>query len=189
MALLILGLAIFFGAHLLPSFPEAHARLRARLGAGPYRGLFSLVSLLGFALIVWGYAIARPNSPTLWQPPVWSAWIPIVLMIPAMILLAAAYVPAGRIKAAVRHPMLAAVKIWAFAHLLANGDLAGVLLFGSFLAYAVWDRISVKRRGAIEPVAGPGRNDAFAVFAGLAFYAAFLLGLHRLLIGVPIHPV
>ena len=189
MALLILGLAIFLGMHLLPTFPAAHAALRARLGAGPYRGLFSLVSLAGFVLIVWGYAAARPNAPVLWQPPVWTAWIPIVLMIPAMILLAAAYMPAGRIKAAARHPMLAAVKIWAFAHLLANGDAVGVALFGSFLAYAVWDRISVKRRGRPEPVAGPARNDAFAVFVGLAFYAAFLLGLHRLLIGVPVYPV
>ncbi|MDQ4060491.1 MAG: NnrU family protein [Pseudomonadota bacterium] len=190
MAILLVGLVLFLGAHLLPTFPEPRARLRGRLGEGPYRGLFSLVSLVGFALIVWGYS--RAPFVGVWTPPVWTRHLALLLMIPAMILLVATYAPPGRIKAAVRHPMLAAVKIWAFAHLLANGDLASILLFGAFLAYAVYDRISVKHRearGEVTVRGGPARNDVYAVLGGLALYAVFAVWLHPLLIGVPALPV
>ncbi|MFN7054318.1 NnrU family protein [Hyphomonas sp.] len=193
MTYLILGLVIFFGTHL---FSAVRSRapgkdIRAKMGMGPYMGLYSLVAIAGFALIVWGYGAARP-APILYQPPVWMAHLNLVLMLPAMILLAAAYAPTGRIKKAAKHPMLAAVKIWALGHLLANGELNSVLLFGSFLAYGVIDRIALKRRGDNGP--GPdtpvsAMGDVAAIVIGTAAYAAILLWLHPLLFGVAALPV
>jgi uncharacterized membrane protein len=127
------------------------------------------------------------KNPVLWDPPVWTRHIAVALMLPAMILLVAAVIP-SRIRTAVRHPMLIAIKTWALAHLLANGDLAALLLFGSFLAFAVYDRISVKKRGAQGPLgnatpSGP-LNDVAVVVIGVALYAALLLGGHQWLIGV-----
>lgn len=192
MLYLILGLVIFFGAHLFSAFrPRAPGKdLKVKLGYGPYMGLYSLVSIAGFVLIIWGFGAARP-APILYQPPVWMAHLNLVLMLPAMILLAAAYAPAGRIKKAAKHPMLAAVKIWALGHLLANGELNSVLLFGSFLAYGVIDRIAVKKRGDIGP--GPdapvsAMGDAAALVIGTAAYGAILLWLHPILFGVAALP-
>ena len=193
MALLIGGLALFFIVHLVPVVPALRAGLVERLGAGIYRGLFSLASIAGLVAIVLGYGqmqgLARSN-PELWTPPVWIKHVVLLLMIPAMILLVAAYVP-SRIRSAVRHPMLTAVAIWAFAHLLANGDLASLLLFGSFLAFAVIDRISVMGRPSLGPLGGArggALHDMAVIAAGLALYLLILFWGHARLTGVPLLP-
>ena len=169
------------------------AGLVERLGAGPYRGLFSLASIAGLVLIVLGYGqmqgLGRGN-PELWIPPTWIKHVVLLLMIPAMILLVAAYVP-SRIRSAVRHPMLAALTIWAFAHLLANGDLASLLLFGSFLAFAVIDRISVTTRASPGPLGnakGGALHDMAVIACGLALYLLILFWGHARLTGVPLLP-
>lgn len=192
MTYLILGLVIFFAGHLFSAFRsrEPGKDIKTRLGAGPYMGLYSLVSIAGFALIVWGYGAARP-APILYTPPAFLAHINLLLMVFAMILLAAAYLPTGHIKKAVKHPMLAAVKIWAFGHLLANGELNSVLLFGSFLAYGVIDRIAVKKRGDNGPgpeVAANVMGDIGAVAVGLIAYGAIAFYLHPILFGVQAMP-
>ena len=185
MTLLLLGLVIFFAAHIFATMRDARANLIAKIGEKPYKGLYSIVALIALILIIIGWG-ARPFIPV-WDPPVWTRHLAAFLMIPAMILLASSFLPSGRIAAAAKHPMLAAVKIWAFAHLLANGDLASLLLFGAFLAFAVYDRIQIKtREGVSLPQPGPMTNDALAVAGGLVFYAAFVLALHPLLIGVPV---
>lgn len=185
MALLIFGLIVFLGLHLLPSLPNLRASLVRRLGENGYKGVFTLVSLASLALTIWGYAQAP--FVEVWSPPTWTRHLAALLMAVAVIVLVAAYVP-GRIKRTLKHPMLVAIKIWAAAHLLANGDLASMLLFGGFLAYAVLDRILVKRRGArVAPLAANAmRNDAIAVVAGLGLYMAIVMWLHRLVIGVPV---
>lgn len=186
MTLLILGIVLFFGLHLLPGVTELRGRLVARLGEGPYKGLFSLVAIVSLVILIWGYRSA-PFVPV-WDPPLWMRHVTMLLMIPAAILIVAAYVP-GKIKSTLKHPFLAGVKLWAFAHLLSNGDLASMLLFGSFLAYGVYDRISVKRRqerGLVTVAAtGPARNDAIAVGAGLAAYVLIVFWLHPFF-GVPV---
>jgi uncharacterized membrane protein len=186
MTILILGILVLIGIHFVPAFPDLRDSLMARLGRNGYRALFSVVSLLGIALVVWGFAKAPVVQ--IWAPPVWTRHLALLLMLPVFPLLLAAYLP-GKIKAKVRHPMLAAIKFWALAHLIANGDLASIILFGSFLAYAVVDRILVKRRGGAELVlavseAEARRNDLISFGAGLALYVAFLFWLHPLLIGV-----
>jgi uncharacterized membrane protein len=191
MTLLIAGLVLFIGAHLVPTLPRLRAQLADRLGDGLYRIVFSLVSGVGLVLIVVGYGAARGlarGNPELWVSPAWMRHVVFLLMIPAMVLLVAAYVP-SRIRTAVRHPMLAALKIWAFAHLLVNGDLASVLLFGSLLAYGVWDRISVRDRAALGPLGGAKGGiggDATAVIVGLVLYGLMLVWAHAWLIGVPL---
>jgi uncharacterized membrane protein len=186
--LLILGLILFLGAHLVPTFPRTRARLRLSLGENGYKGLFSIVSLIGLVMIVYGFGAARTASwnTILWSPPVWTKHIAFLLMWPAFILLAAAYIP-SHIRDRAKHPMLAAIKIWALAHLIANGDLAGVLLFASFLAYGVYDRISVKKRQALGPLghkSGGYFNDVMAVLVGTAAYVFMLLWGHAWLIGL-----
>ena len=186
MGLLILGLVIFLGVHSLGmAAPAWRDRTVARLGEVPWKGVYSVTSLVGFVLIVWGYGLARHDPVPLWAPPTWLRHVALLVMLPAFPLLLAAYLP-GRIQTAAKHPMLAAVKLWAFAHLLANGNLADVLLFGSFLAWAVADRISLKRRTP-PPVHGapPGRaNDVIALVGGLVLYGAFIGALHAWLFGV-----
>ena len=193
MALLIGGLALFFIAHLVPMLPSLRAGLVERLGAGPYRGLFSLVSIAGLVLIVLGYGQMQGQgrgNPELWTPPTWIKHVVLLLMIPALILLVAAYVP-SRIRSAVGHPMLAALAIWAFAHLLANGDLASLLLFGSFLAFAVIDRMSVTTRASPGPLGnakGGTLHDMAVIALGLALYLLILSWGHAKLTGVPLLP-
>lgn len=184
MALLIVGIVLFLGLHSLPTVPDLRQSLINRLGEGGYKGLFALLSIATFVLLVYGFA--RAPLIQVWSPPPWTRWVALVLMVPAFILLVAAYVP-GRIKARVKQPFVDAISTWALAHLFANGDLASIVLFGSFLAYAVFDRMTLKHRAATGlitvPATGPARNDFIAVLAGLALYAIFLVWLHPLLIG------
>ena len=187
MPLLIAGLVLFLGVHSVAIVaPSLRTRMIHRVGEGAWKGLYALVSLTGFVLICYGFSLARRAPMMLYSPPPWLQHVALVVMLPVFPLLLAAYLP-GRIKAAVKHPMLTAVKTWAFAHLLANGTAADVLLFGGFLAWAVADRISLKRRSvATAPPAAPRRpwNDAVAVVLGLAIYAVTIGWLHLRLFGV-----
>jgi len=190
MMVLIVGLILFLGVHLVPTSPELRDGLKERIGEAPYKAIFSLLSIAGLAIIVLGFhklQLHPGKNPILWDPPVWTRHIAVALMLPAMILLVAAVIP-SRIRTAVRHPMLIAIKTWALAHLLANGDLGAMLLFGSFLAFAVYDRISLKRRAVQAPpvsvLAPHAINDVIVVVVGVALYAALLMGGHQWLIGV-----
>ena len=188
MTILILGLLIFLGAHSVRIFADGwRTRQLARLGEGKWKGLYSVVSAVGLVLIVWGYGLARAEPTILWMPPLWTRHVAALLTVPAFILIVAAYVPGNRIKAGLGHPMVAGVKVWAFAHLLANGTLAGVILFGAFLAWAMADFASARRRdrraGTVYP-AGTIARDAVAVIVGLIAWAAFAFYLHGWLIGV-----
>jgi uncharacterized membrane protein len=194
MAILILGLIVFIGAHSFTMARGPRAQAIARLGEGPYKGLYSLVSLIGLVLIIWGFGEYRQGGYTqVWNPPAGMRHLALLLVWPAFIFFVAAYFP-GRIRRALKHPMLAGLKIWALAHLLANGDLGSMLLFGALLAWAVAARISTKRRDEVLDHGGPAaapagwRNDILAVAIGTALYLAFLLWLHPLLIGVPALP-
>ena len=186
MGTLIAGLAVFFANHSVSIVaPGWRDRVAARIGVAAWRGLYSLVSLAGLALIIHGFALSRAAPIVLYTPGRALHLVAIVLMVPVFPLLFAAYLP-GRIRSAARHPMLVAIKLWAVAHLLANGMAADVLLFGGFLAWAVIDRISLKRR-PVKPVAGakPGRwNDLLAVALGIAVYALMLGWAHQRLLGV-----
>ena len=185
MSYLVAGLLLFLGVHSIsivaPAWRDATA---ARLGVG-WRGIYSLLSIAGFILIVVGYGIARTASMTFYVPPLWLRHLTALLMLPVFPLLLAAYLP-GRIRTTMKHPMLAAVKFWALAHLLANGNLADVLLFGGFLIWAVADRISMKKRTQRAiPGAPPSKaNDWIAILVGLAIYFAFVKWLHLRWIGV-----
>jgi uncharacterized membrane protein len=188
MSLLILGLVLFLGTHSVRIVADDWRGARiARLGLMPWKGIYAVISIIGFVLIVWGYGQARGNPTVLYSPPVWTRHIAALLTVPAFILLVAAYIPGTRIKRAVGHPMVAAVKIWAFAHLLSNGTLADVVLFGAFLAWAVADYIAARRRdraaGTVYDV-GPVWRDIAAVAIGLAAWAAFAFWLHAAWIGV-----
>jgi len=186
MTVLILGLAIFLGVHSIAIVSaDLRARALAKLGEGGWKGLYALASLGGFVLIVYGFGLARQSPVVLYTPPHFLRHVTFLLMLPVFPLILAAYLP-GRIKSALKHPMLAAVKFWALAHLLSNGMLADVLLFGGFLAWAVLDRISLKRRPPQILRTAPARpfNDAIAVVLGLAIYALFILWAHRWLFGV-----
>jgi uncharacterized membrane protein len=184
MTLLIVGIIVFLGIHTLPTIPGLRDRLISRFGENGYKAFFSLLSIAGFVLLVWGFA--RAPVIQVWTPPDWTRWVAIVLMLPAFIFLVAAYVP-GEIKAKLKHPFLVAIKTWALAHLTANGDLASIVLFGSFLAYAVYDRITLKRRQPTGLIGVPGtggpRNDVIAIVLGVVLYVLFLVWLHPLLIG------
>ncbi|WP_174799922.1 NnrU family protein [Microvirga aerophila] len=194
MTLLIIGLFVFLGTHAFSMARHRRGKLVAKIGEGPYKGLYSLASLAGIVLISIGYSQYRQAGYIpVWDPPTWTRHLALLLVWFAFVCLAAAYLP-GRIKRTLKHPMLAGLKIWAVAHLLANGDLGSILLFGSFLAWAVAARISVKRRdeavphGApLEPPAG-FRNDALAIAIGTVAYIAFVVWLHPALIGVPVLP-
>lgn len=190
---LVLGLLLFFLVHLVPTRPDLRSGLVERFGQGGYKAIVSVISLAGLVLIVVGFGklqVMPAKNPELWIPPVWTRHLAFLLMLPAMIMFVAAEVPC-HIRTAVKHPMLAGIKIWATAHLLANGDLASILLFGSFLGYAIYDRISVKQR-MVAPRPGPRsggiRNDIIVVALGLALYIFMLSIGHAWLIGVPLLP-
>lgn len=187
MGTLIAGLLIFLGAHSVSIVaPSWRNRMALSLGKIGWQVVYSLVSIAGFVLIVNGYAEARLDPVVVYSPPVWTRHLASLLMLPVFVLLLAAYLP-GRIKTATRHPMLTATKLWAVAHLLANGMLHDILLFGAFLAWAVADRISLKHRTPRpNPALPAGKlNDAIAVVGGLALYVVFAMWLHVRWIGVP----
>lgn len=190
MVWLILGLVVFLGVHTLSIVsPSARDRWVQRLGEGPFKGLYSVVALVGLVLVIWGYGLARQAPVVLYSPPFGMRHLAALLMVPVFVLLLAAYLP-GRVQRTARHPMLLAVKLWAFSHLLVNGTLADVLLFGGFLAWAVADRVSIKRRQqagmthAVPALPASGANDAIAVVGGLVLYVVFAFWAHGVLIGV-----
>ena len=187
--ILVLGLAVFIGVHLVTTQRELRARLVGRLGEGGYKGLYSLAAAIGLALIVYGFALYRATGwIDVWYPPHWTRHVSALLMLFAAVSLVAAYIR-GNIKRTLKHPMLVAVKLWALAHLVSNGDLGSILLFGGLLAWAVVDRISLKRRGDPDGPPIPTRglaNDAAAVVVGLALYAGLAFWFHPHIIGVPV---
>lgn len=193
MLLLAVGLVLFLGIHLVPTSPELRAGLVERFGANAYKLIFAVLSFAGLLLIIYGYHKLQINpgkNVFFGEPPSRLKHLSWLLMLPAMIALVAAYVP-SRIRTVLKHPMLVAIKIWALAHLLVNWDLASVLLFGSFLAYAVYDRISVKRRGALGPLGdkeGGLAGDLTVLVIGVGLYAFMLKAGHAWLIGVPLLP-
>jgi uncharacterized membrane protein len=186
---MILGLVLFLGVHTLTTQRELRARLIASSGEGSYKIGYALASAAGLALIVWGFARYRATGwIDVWYPPTALKHITVALMLPAVIMVVASYIR-GRIYTTLKHPMLTGIKLWAATHLLANGDLGSILLFGSFLGWAVFDRISLKHRtdtGAPPiPVGGPG-NDLIAVAVGLVAYLALAFAFHPVVIGVPV---
>lgn len=189
MLVFLLGLALFLGVHAIAIVaPAWRTQQVARFGEGRWKGIYSLVAGVGLVLLIVGYGMARREPVVLYSPPAALRHVSLLLMLPVFPLLFSAYLP-GRIRRAVKHPMLLAVKFWAAAHLLANGTLVDVILFASFLAWAVADRISVKRRAVAQghdtpAAAGRPLNDIIAVAGGLAVYAVFLFWGHRWLIGV-----
>ena len=188
LAIMILGLAVFIGMHLVTTQREQRATLIARMGEGGYKGLYSLVSIIGVILIAWGFARYRATGwIDVWYPPAWTRHITVLLMWIASICLVAAYSP-GAIKVKLKHPMLVGVKLWAAGHLAANGDLGSIVLFGAILAWAVVDRISLKRRtdpGAPPIPIGGRKQDIIAVIGGTALYLALGFLFHPLVVGVP----
>jgi uncharacterized membrane protein len=188
LALEILGLIIFLGAHVFVSMRNERAVLIAKMGELPYRGVFAFVSIVGIVLIGYGYASYRASGfIQIWYPPLWTRHIVESLMWPASIAVVAAYIP-GNIKRVLKHPLLVAVKVWAVAHLCANGDLGGIILFGSVLAWAVYDRVSLKHRadaGAPSIPLGGWRNDVIAVVVGTILYLALGFVFHPIVVGVP----
>jgi uncharacterized membrane protein len=188
LAVEILGLVIFLGAHVFVTMRDRRAALIARIGEWPYRGLFALVAIVGIVLIAYGFASYRAAGLiVVWNPPAWTHHIVEALMWPASIMVVAAYIP-GNIKRVLKHPMLVGVKTWAFAHLCANGDLGGIILFGAVLAWAVYDRITLKRRsdpGAPPIPAGGPIYDLIAIIVGTVVYFALGFVFHPVVIGVP----
>ena len=188
MLILALGIIVFLGVHTLTTLRATRAGLVEQFGLQPYKAAHSLIALVGLALIVWGFSRYRAEGLiTVWTPPVWARHVTIALMWFAFVSLACMNPAPGRIRGWLRHPMLVGVKIWALAHLIANGDAGGMLLFGAFLAWAVYDRIAVKRRGDLgaPSVAAFTRADAMALGIGTVAYVAMIL-LHPLVIGVPV---
>jgi uncharacterized membrane protein len=186
---MILGLVLFLGVHTLTTQRGLRAQIIASAGEGGYKIGYALASAVGLVLIVYGFGHYRATGwIDVWYPPVAFKHITVALMLPAVILVVASYIR-GRIYTALKHPMLAGVKLWAAAHLLANGDLGSVILFGSFLGWAVFDRISLKRRGDPGappiPVGGPA-NDLIAIAVGVVAYLALAFAFHPVVIGVPV---
>jgi uncharacterized membrane protein len=188
MTLLLAGLVLFLGAHSVRIVADPwRASMIARIGRNPWRGLYSLVSLAGLALLVWGYGKARLDPVVLWSPPPWTHYATWALVLPAFVLITAGNLPGTRIRARLGHPMVLGTKLWAFAHLLSNGTLADIVLFGAFLAWAIVDYSSARRRdreaGTVYPPGTPAR-DATAITIGTLAWFVFGFWLHGPLIGV-----
>jgi uncharacterized membrane protein len=188
MTMLILGLLLFLGVHSVRIVADGwRSRMVVQLGEGAWKGVYALLSLTGFMMIVWGYAAARLAPVVLWASPVWTRHLAALLVLAAFVLLAAAYVPGNAIKARVHHPMVLGVKVWAFAHLIANNTLADLLLFGSFLAWAVADYVSARRRdraAGVSYAAGRAKPTWLTVGVGVAAWAVFAFWAHEQLFGV-----
>jgi uncharacterized membrane protein len=188
MTWLIIGLIVFIGIHSTRIVADDwRTRMVSRLGEKPWKAIYSVVAIVGFILIVWGYGVARQSPVVLYTPPIWTRHLAALLTIPAFILLVAAYVPGNRIKAAVGHPMVAGVKIWAFAHLISNGTVADVVLFGSLMLWAVASFTAARRRDRAAGrsyASGPPSRTAITIAVGLAAWVAFAFWLHGPLIGV-----
>jgi uncharacterized membrane protein len=186
MTIFLSGLFIFLGVHSISIVADSwRNRVAERIGEWAWKVLYALGSILGLILIVWGYGLARGESVDLYTPQLWLRQISLLLFVPVFPLLIAAYFP-GRIKAAVRHPMLLATQLWALAHLMSNGSLVNVILFGSFLLWAVLDFISLQQRHS-RPLPGAPRsryNDVLALILGICLYFAFIFRLHQLLLGI-----
>jgi len=183
MTLLIVGVALFIGAHLIPSVPSLRDRLKRQVGGNAYRGLFALVSLVGFVLLVMG--MGRAPFVPLWDPPAWGHRVPVFGMLLALTLFVAAFMPTN-LKRLTRHPMLWGVTLWAAVHLVANGDLASLILFGSFGAFSLFDMWSANQRGArLSSKAVPYWRDLLVVAVGGVVYMG-LLHSHALLFGMPV---
>lgn len=193
MTLLVLGIVSFLVVHLYASFRPKNGdnTIEAKLGRGPYMGIFSLLSIGSLVLIVIGFGQARLDQATLYEPPIFLVYLNLLLTALAMILLIATYAPVGYIKRATKHPMLLAVKVWAFGHLLANGTTASLVLFIGFLVYGVTARIILARKGDNGPAPDAEvsvRGDIISVAAGLAVYAVFIVWAHEFITGVPALP-
>ena len=189
MAILVLGIIIFLGMHLIRVVaPGLWASVIESRGKGTWMGIYAILSLIGLCLIIYGFGQARGETGMLYNPPVFLRHIALLLMLFAFVFLAAGFLPAGRIAVAVKHPQILSIKTWALAHLLANGETSSVLLFGSFLAWAVILRISLKRRERagerVLPVFKSSTNDVLAIVIGLVAYGLFVWKLHEWLIGV-----
>ncbi len=188
MIVLVLGLATFLGVHSLRVFADDWRTAQmGRIGENAWKGLYSLFSLVGLVLIIWGYGLSRSTPVELWSPPVFTRHLSGLLMLLSFVLLAAAYVPGTRIRQVLGHPMVLGVKTWAFAHLIANGRLGDLVLFGAFLVWAIVLYAASRRRdrkaGTVRP-RGSASRDALAVVIGIAAWAAFAFWLHAALIGV-----
>lgn len=185
MTLMILGLVLFLGVHSVSIFAEGFRDRMAAKSEQGWKAAYGVLSILGLYLMAKGYAQARLEPTVLYVPAMWLRHVAALLLLPAFVLFFAPYVP-GRIKSATKHPQLIAVKLWAVAHLLANGMLADVVLFGAFLAWAVVDRISMKRRRPrpLQTAPASAANDFILVAVGLAAYLAFAFWAHAWLIGV-----
>lgn len=186
MGIFLIGLLLFFGIHSISIVNESwRDRIVNKIGEWPWKGVYSLVAILGFILIIWGYGAGRYDSVVLYTSPLWLQQISLLLLLPVFPLLVAAYFP-GRIKAVTVHPMLLSTKLWALSHLFMNGSFINVILFGTFFAWAVWDRISLQHR-RLRPILGAPAsnfNDIIACVIGLGLYLAFVFWLHALFIGV-----
>jgi uncharacterized membrane protein len=189
LALLVLGLALFLGPHVFVTLRRARGALIARIGEWPYKALFAVLSIAGLYLIGKGFALYRDAGMIeVWEPPDWTRHITVALMWPAVVFVTAAYIP-GDIKRVLKHPMLVGVKLWAVAHLISNGDLGSMIIFIAVLAWAVYDRITLKRRsdpGGLPIPIGGRRNDIAAVIVGTILYFALALVFHPLVIGKPV---
>ena len=188
MGMLILGLVLFLGVHSTRIVADGwRTTMMARLGEGPWKGLYALLSLIGFALLVWGYGLARQQPVALWQPPTGMRHAASLLMLIAFVLLAATYVPRNAVKARLHHPMVLAVKVWALAHLLSNGNVADVLLFGSFLLWAALSFRAARARDRATRAsyaAGTAAGTAMTLLVGIVAWAVFAFWAHAVLIGV-----
>ena len=188
MPYLIAGLVLFLGVHSIRVFAnDWRTRTLARMGEKPFKGIYALLSIAGFALLVWGYGQARQQGVMLWNPPTAMRHIAALLTLVAFVLVAAAYVPGNQIKAKLHHPMVLGTKVWALAHLLANGSLADTVLFGSFLLWSVLLFAASRKRDRREQIvypAGTASMTVITVIAGAAAWAVFAFWLHRVLIGV-----
>ena len=188
LGILVLGLLVFLGTHMFVSFRDTRADVIARLGLQTYRVVFALISLAGLVFIIWGYGQYRAHEwMQVWTPPAFMRHITVGLMLFAVIFFTAAFIP-SHIKAKLKHPMLASVKTWALAHLLSNGDLGSILLFGAFLAWGVYARIAAKRRGDAGTTVAPAgwTNDIIVVMLGIVIYLALGYAFPPMVIGVPV---